>query len=97
MTLGMRKLMVLGLIAVVFLIANVLLVAGWLAEKGVIDFARHIKAEYLTGTALTIVIVLMILLVKPGGEKTGFLRSCPVCDHTLICKGKYCCECESKI
>ena len=55
MTLGIRKVIVLGLVTGVFLTANALLVAGWLAEKGVIDFAKNIRAEYLTGTAITII------------------------------------------
>jgi len=82
MTLGMRKVIVLGLIAGVFLTANALLVASWLAEKGVIDFAKNIRAEYLTGTAITILVVLLILLVNPAKEKTraSLLRRCPVCD-----------------
>jgi hypothetical protein len=37
MTLGIRKLIVLVLVASLFLVANLVLVANWLAEKGVID------------------------------------------------------------
>ena len=97
MTVGVRKVIVLGLVAGVFLTANVLLVANWLAEKGVIDFAKNIRAEYLTGTAITIIIVLMILLVGGRSSGAGLLRRCPVCDHRLIGKGAYCSECGSKV
>ena len=55
MTLGIRKVIVLGLVVGVFLTGNALLVASWLADKGVIDCARNIRAEYLTGTAITII------------------------------------------
>jgi hypothetical protein len=37
MTLGIRKLIVTGLVAGVFLLAHFLLAAGWLEEKGVTD------------------------------------------------------------
>lgn len=100
MTLGIRKVIVLGLVAVVFLTANVLFVANWLAEKGIIDVAKHIRAEYLTGTAITIVLVLLILLVKPGKElvsNSGLVRRCPVCDKSLTGEVKYCGECGSKV
>ena len=99
MTLRIRKVIVLGLVAGVILTANVLLVASWLADKGVIDFARNIRAEYLTGTAITIVVVLLILLVNPAKASTrgSLLRRCPVCDHVLMGRGKYCSDCGSKV
>ncbi len=99
MTLGLRKLIVLGLIAAVFLTANVLLVASWLADKGVIDFAKNIRTEYLTGTAITIVVVLLILLVRPGKESatSSLVRRCAVCDKILVGRAKYCGDCGSKL
>ncbi len=48
MTLAIRKLIVVALVGAVFLAANFLLVASWLQEKGVIDWARGIRREYLT-------------------------------------------------
>ena len=95
MSLTIRKVIVLGLIGSVLLISNVLLVANWLADKGVVDWARNIRTEYLTGTAITIITVLLILLVSP--RRTGSLvRRCPVCDHVLLTRGSYCSECGSK-
>ena len=96
MSLSTRKFVVLCCVGAIFLVANMLLVASWLEEKGVIDFAKHIKAEYLTGTAITIIIVLVILLVKPGKER-GLLRRCPVCDHVLVGRAGYCGECGSRV
>ncbi|RPJ25646.1 MAG: hypothetical protein EHM35_15395 [Planctomycetaceae bacterium] len=59
------------------------------------DWARYVRAEYLTGTAVTIIVVLLVLLVSP---KAGALvRRCPVCDHVLMGRGKYCGECGSKV
>ena len=95
MTLTIRKIIVLGLIGAVLLIGNILLVANWLAEKGVVDWAENIRTEYLTGTAITIVAVLLILLGSP--KRTGSLaRRCPVCDHVLLTRGSYCSDCGSK-
>ena len=90
-----RKAIVLGLIGSILLLGDIVLVASWLAEQGVVDWARDIRAEDLTGTAVTIIVVLLILLVSP---KAGALvRRCPVCDHVLLSRGRYCGECGSKV
>jgi len=95
MSLTIRKAIVLGLIGAILLLGNIVLVANWLAEQGVVDWARYIRAEYLTGTAMTIIVVLLIFLVSP---KAGALvRRCPVCDHVLLGKDKYCGECGSRV
>ena len=52
MTLRIQKLIVLVLAAALFLVANLLFVTDWLAEKGVVDWAQGIRREYLTGTAM---------------------------------------------
>ena len=96
MTLTIRKLIVLGLIGSILLLGNILFVANWLTEKGAVDWARHIRAEYLTGTAVTIIAVLLILLVSPRVGAKGLVRRCPVCDHVLLSHGSYCPECGSK-
>ena len=95
MTLTIRKIIVLGLIGLVLLVGNVLFVANWLAVKGVVDWAKNIRAEYLTGTAITIIAVLLILLVNPN-KADSWIRKCPVCDHILLTRGSYCLECGSK-
>jgi hypothetical protein len=95
MTSAIRKAIVLGLIGSILLLGNIVLVANWLSERGVVDWARYVRAEYLTGTAVTIIVVLLILLVSP---KAGALvRRCPVCDHVLVGRGRYCGECGSKV
>lgn len=95
MTLTIRKLVVLALIGTVLLLGNILFVANWMAEKGVVDWARAIRTEYLTGTAITIIVVLLILLVSP---RAGILaRRCPVCDHAMTGRGRYCSECGSRV
>ena len=94
-SLGIRKLMVISLVGGIFLLGNIWLVVNWLEDKGVIDGAQYVRKEYLTGTAITIVIVLVILLVRPGRAvgAGSLFRRCPVCDHRLIGRGRYCGEC----
>ena len=96
MNLTIRKIVVLGLIGTLVLIGNILFVANWLSEKGVTDWARSIRAEYLNGTAIAIIAVLLILLVSPKVGTGGLVRRCPVCDHVLLGRGMYCSECGSK-
>jgi len=95
----MRKFTVVCCLAAVSLITNIWLVTRWLDENGVIDFARHIKAEYLTGTAITIIIVLLILLTTPRRACAIATRTrhCPVCDSTLPTSANYCGECGSRV
>jgi hypothetical protein len=97
MSLTIRKVIVLGLIGSILLLGNILFVANWLAEHGVVDWARGIRAEYGTGTAVTIIVVLLILLVSPRAKSGGLIRRCPVCDHVLVSRGSYCSECGSKV
>ena len=97
MSLGKRKLMVLLLLGLIFLLSNILLVANWLAEKGVIDWSLRFRSEYLTGTAITIIVVLLILLVGPRTTTSRLARRCPVCDHMLWRRGNYCPDCGSKV
>lgn len=97
MSLTIRKIIVLGLVGTVFLVSNIFLVAHWLSEKGVIDWAKNIRTEYLTGTAITIIAVLLILLVSPRGRAGIFVRRCPVCDKVLVTRGNYCSECGSRV
>ena len=98
--LGIRKLIVLVLVGSIFLLANVWFVVKWLDEHGVVEGAKYLKSEYLTGTAITIILVLLFLLVKPGKEvvsNSGLIRRCPVCDHVLMGRGKYCAHCGSNV
>ena len=97
MSLTIRKVVVLGLIGSILLLGNILFVASWLADKGFVDWARNIRSEYLTGTAITIIAVLLVLLVSPRARSAGLLRRCPVCDHALVGRGGYCSECGSRV
>jgi hypothetical protein len=100
MTLTIRKIIVLGLIGIIFLTANILVVANWLADKGLTEKANWLREEFLTGTAITVIFTLLLLLVSPKnatGKAIGFTRRCPVCDKRLIGNVNYCSECGSKV
>lgn len=99
MTLAMRKIIVIAVIATVFVGANIVVIANWLAERGVEEKANYLKENFLTGTALTVVLCLLILLVAPknGSRAFGFSRICPVCDRKVRANSNYCSECGSKI
>ena len=99
MSLTIRKMIVLGLIGIIFLMANILVVANWIAETGIADKAVWVRKEFLTGTAIAVILALLILLVSPkvNGRAVSFTRRCPVCDKRLIGNPNYCADCGSKI
>jgi hypothetical protein len=100
MSLTVRKIVVLGLIGIVFLLANILVVANWIADSGIAEKAGWVRKEFLTGTAVAVICVLLILLVSPRnarGKSFSFGRRCPVCDKRLVGNVRYCGECGSKV
>ena len=101
MSLTIRKIIVLGLIGFVFLAGNILLVANWLAESGIEQKANWLREEYLTGTAIAVIIALLILLTGSKNSNSsrvfGIIQRCPVCDHRLIGNPSYCSDCGSKV
>ncbi|MHC4539600.1 MAG: twin-arginine translocation signal domain-containing protein [Planctomycetota bacterium] len=99
MSLTLRKIVVLGLIGMILLMANILVVANWIAETGISERADWVRREFLTGTAIAVILALLILLVSPkaSGRAVGFTRRCPVCDKRFIGNPSYCGECGSKV
>jgi len=99
MSLTIRKIIVLGLIGIIFLLANILVVANWIADSGIAEKAGWVRREFLTGTAVAVICVLLILLVSPrrSGRAVTFARRCPVCDQRLRGNPNYCPDCGSKI
>jgi len=97
LSLGIRKMIVVGLIGTVLLMGNIVLVINWMQAQGWIEWAQSVRHDYLTPTALTIVVVLLILLVKPRDESAGWIRRCPVCDHMTGGNKNYCGDCGSKL
>ena len=100
MTLTIRKIIVLVLLGTIFLMANILVVANWIAETGIAEKAGWLRREFLTGSAIAVILALLVLLVSPkntAGKAIGLTRRCPVCDKRLIGNVNYCGECGSKI
>ena len=97
MALRIRKLIVVSVIAAVIVLANVWVIAGWLDDVGVVAWARNLRSEYFTGTALAVIVVLLFLLGPSASRTVAWLQRCPVCDHLLLRRGKYCAECGSRV
>ncbi|MFP4106306.1 MAG: hypothetical protein ACLFVU_09470 [Phycisphaerae bacterium] len=98
MTLTIRKLALVGLIGLIVLSGNIVLVAAWLERVGVVDLAASIRREYLTGTAITILVALLILLVSPGRSRAAAWRHrCDVCGRSVFGRTNYCPGCGSRM
>lgn len=97
MSLGIRKIVIIGLIGAIFLTINVPLIANWLSEKGVPEKANWLRENFLTGTAITVIVALLILLVSPGKSRIGIGRSCPACDKRFLGNPNYCADYGSKV
>lgn len=97
MTLTTRKLVVLIAIGSVFLLANFLMVAHWLQQQGVIAAAGELREEFLTGTAITVILALLVLLTDRSRRTIAAGRSCPVCDERAGGTDKYCSACGSRL
>ena len=98
MSLGVRKWIIVIVISCVFLLGNILLVTSWLVDTGVCDWAKFIRREFLTGTAIAIILTLLILLDNRRAHtgRFGLIRRCPVCNKSLSDNGAYCSSCGSK-
>ena len=59
MSLTIRKVIVLGLIGIIFLMANILVVANWISDTGIAERADWLRREFLTGTAVAVILVLL--------------------------------------
>ena len=96
MSIGSRKLVVAGVIVVVLVLANAGTIVAWLYGLGVIPLVEHIRSEYVTGTAIAVIVALLVLL--PGRAVWAIcVRRCPVCDCVLLRRGRYCGECGSRV
>lgn len=93
MSLRRRKITVAIAMAVVLVLANVWRIATWLETAGVVGFAKYVRREFLTGTAIAIIVVLLVLLMPSAGQ---LLRRCRVCQRLLLGSARYCARCGSK-
>ena len=100
MSLGVRKLIVVAAVVMIVLLANALALAHWLSEAGVVSWAASVRHEYLTGTAITVIVALLILATGPRRIAAGYadwIKRCPVCDRILVRRGRYCPACGSRV
>jgi hypothetical protein len=96
MSIGIRKLLVVGTILAVLVLANVGTIVTWLTNSGLIPWAQHVRDEYLNGTAIAVIVALLILL--PSRVVWAVLvRRCPVCDAVVLRRGRYCPACGSRV
>ena len=96
MTLTTRKRYVAGSVLFIIFLANAGAFVNWLAEAGLISWAQRVCDRYVTGTAIT-VIVAMLVIVPSGTVLATCIRRCRVCDTVLLRRGKYCSECGSRV
>ncbi len=96
MTLAARKRCVAGGVALLICLANLSTVVNWLEKIGIVAWSQHLCDRYLTGTAITVIAALLILL--PSGAVVAiYAKRCRVCDALLLRRGKYCGECGSRV
>ena len=96
MSIARRKLLITSVIVVVLAMANANVIVTWLWELGVVPLAQYIRSEYVTGTAIAVIVALLILLPGHAVWATHVHR-CPVCDTAMLRRGKYCAECGSRV
>jgi hypothetical protein len=80
--------------------ANILVIANWISDTGISERTDWLRKEFLTGTAVAVILVLLILLVGPrtvDGKAIGFARRCPVCEKRFVGDPSYCGEFGQKI
>jgi len=98
MALGIRKLIVVGMVLGIVLMANALVISAWLNNAGLVEIAGKIRSEFLTGTAITILVALLILLVQPRAAVNGRVATaCSVCGEKTSPRANYCADCGSKL
>lgn len=95
-----RKLIVSAGLVFILSLAGLPTIVAVLDRVGLIACAQWARAEYVTGTAITVIAVLLFVLPGrsrlPQQEHLG-TRQCPVCDSPLLRPGRYCPTCGSRI
>ena len=81
MTTVLRKLLVLGMVAMVLMLASIYEVVRWLTRLGVTDIAEHVADRYLTGTAVAVIVVMVLLLRSDRPRRRWDERSYDPFEH----------------
>jgi hypothetical protein len=96
----LRKLVVLIVLATLLGLAGMPAIVAWFDRTGLIACARWARAEYVTGTAISVIVVLLFVLpgrsCRPRRDRVG-AHQCPVCDSPQFRRGRYCPACGSRI
>ena len=93
-----RKFVVLGLAVLILMLAGLPAITDTLDQIGIIPAARAIRAEYLTGTAIVVIVTLLVLL--PSRWRVSVISrdyECPVCGERIRPSGRYCPACGSRV
>lgn len=91
MTLTIRKTIVLAIVGLILLVASAEWILIRIQESGAVEVAEGIRHEYLTGTAITIVTAMLIMLSSDAGSR----KKCSVCGRR-VARGSYCSSCGSR-
>lgn len=70
MSLTTRKILVLAVLGLVLLAANAWDVIHWLEAHNLIDHARHIGEHFLTGTAIAVILAMLVLIAPQRHRET---------------------------
>lgn len=96
MTIALRKRIIVSGVLLLLCLANAGAFVSWLDTIGVLAWAQRVRDEYVNGTAITVIIALLILL--PSGTVFAiYVQRCRVCDGLLLRRGKYCSACGSRV
>ncbi len=93
MSLQQRRWVVIAVIGIIILLAQFWMIGEWLERHGVLAWAGKVRREFLTGTAL-VVIAVMLFLAGSRHKRLGE-RRCRVCSSPLA-QGSYCPSCGSR-
>ena len=97
MTLLRRKILILSVAVGILFLANLNTLVHWMNQLGIVDLAGWIGERYLTGTALAIMVTLIVLTVdKSRTCPVDHSRHCRTCDHLRAENGRYCPHCGSR-
>jgi len=97
MTLRSRKWFVVCVIVLTIALANATPLASWCDRMGIISFADMVSRRFITKTAVSVILALLVLLVDHSPERLNDLSNrCRVCDHQVLASGRYCPHCGSR-
>lgn len=95
MTLRTRVILIVAVMTFILAVAGAYTLVSWLDDSGMIGWAQTMREKYVTGTTITITIVLLVLIGMPAS--CTWLRRCPVCEQMLVQPGNYCSACGSRV